>query len=205
MREELRAAGIAFPDMRIVQSEAEVRAAVHDLGGLLVLKAGWLLHKTEHDGVHLGLETADDAVAAFRDMRDRLGDGPYTLELQDMRDHVAEYIVGVRRDDSLGTVVTVGYGGTETELWGDIAIEIGPVSHSEAEAMVYSLKSAPLLREWRGREALDGAALAHIVSTMSRIIHSSPGVSEIELNPVRVGVTGALAVDCLAVTSDPTE
>ena len=205
VREELVAAGIPFPDMRIVHTEEEVRTAVNELDGMLVLKAGWLLHKTEHDGVRLGIETVEDAVEAFREMYGRLGPGPYSLELQDLRDHVAEYIVGVRRDASLGTVITVGYGGTETELWSDISIELGPVSQSEAEAMVYSLKSAPLLREWRGREALDGGALAHIVSTMSLIIHASPAIVEIELNPVRVGVRGALAVDCLAVTTHPTD
>lgn len=199
VREELAAAGVEFPAMRIVRTRDEAALATLELGNTVVLKAAWLAHKTEHDGVRLGLDTAEAAVEAFDEMHARLGDGPYTLELQDERAEVAEYIVSVRRDPGFGIVATVGTGGTATEIWGDIAIELGPVSVAGARDMILGLKSAPLLGAWRGRDALDIEALATTVSVLSYTLAASPDLSEIELNPVRVGVNGALAVDCLAL------
>lgn len=206
VREELAAAGIEFPEMRIVRTRDEAALAAIEFGATVVLKAAWLAHKTEHDGVRLGLDTGEAAAEAFEEMHERLGDGPYTLELQDTRLDVAEYIVSVRRDPGFGIVATVGTGGTATEIWGDIAIELGPVSVADARGMILGLTSAPLLGEWRGRDALDVDALARTVSVLSYTLAASPDVAEIELNPVRVGVKGSLAVDCLALpTLEPTE
>jgi hypothetical protein len=63
--------------------------------------------------------------------------------------------------------------------------------------MLARLRCAPLLRGWRGRPAVDIDALAELVHTVSVLIAVSPAISELELNPVRVGPDGPVAVDAL--------
>lgn len=203
IRAALAAAGIPFPELRIVRDAGQAAAAAAELGGTVVLKAAWLAHKTEAGGVALGLRSPSEAESAFRAMHARIGDGDYTVESQDAREHVAEFIVSARRDPSFGTVVSVGAGGTETEIWGDITLDIAPVTREGASEMIGRLRSSRLLGPWRGRPALDADSLASIVAGLGNALAASPGVSEIELNPVRVGIDGALAVDCLAVLAEP--
>src|SRR5699024_929620 len=157
------------------------------LGGKVVLKAAWLEHKTEYDAVRLNLLGPEDVREAFEEMVERLGYGDYTVERQDTREHIVEYIVAVRRDPGLGMVVTVGFGGTETELWKDIQVAIGPVSSATVATMISKLKSAPLLGQWRGRPALAADALADLVSNLSLVMYHTPDLHEVEINPVRVG------------------
>lgn len=200
VREGLNELGIAFPETRVVHTVEEAGAAAEELGGILVLKAAWLAHKTEHDGVRLSLIGVADVRDAFEEMYSRLGYGRYTLEVQDTREHIVEYIVSSRRDPGFGPVVTVGFGGTETEIWRDISVALGPISPGQAIGMINRLKSEPLLGQWRGRPSLDKEALAMMVSRLSHVLYSTKDLVEVELNPVRVGVDGALAVDCYSAT-----
>lgn len=203
IRAALASAGIPFPELRIVRDAEQAAAAATELGGTVVLKAAWLAHKTEAGGVALGLQGPSEAEAAFRAMHARIGDGDYTIEAQDTREHLAEFIVSARRDPAFGTVVSVGAGGTETEIWGDITLDIAPVSREGARDMIARLRSSRLLDPWRGRPALHAESLARIVADLGAALAASREISEIELNPVRVGVDGALAVDCLAVLNEP--
>lgn len=198
LREALATAGIPFPQARVIRTAEEAAAAAAELGGTVVLKAAWLAHKTEDQGVQLGLRGEAATAEAFREMHARLGEGTYTIETQDLRDEATEYIVSARQDPHFGPVISVGFGGTETEIWQDLRTECAPVDPGQADAMLTELRSARLLEPWRGRAALDRAALAQVVSRLSRVLIGSPTILEVELNPVRVGCDGALAVDCFA-------
>lgn len=204
-RRTIVAAGVDVPDaVTITRSEdlAEVLAAA-DLTPPFVLKAGWPEHKTEVGGIALGLRDSAAVIAAHADMVGRLGEGEYIVEEMDTRPGVVEIIVGGRQDENFGPIVMVGAGGTETELYGDTWLELAPVSRDEALEMLSRLKCFPLLQGWRGRPATDLEDLADIVVSVSRLIAGTNEIAEIEINPVRVADTGALAVDALVVTTEP--
>lgn len=164
-----------------------------------VLKAGHLAHKTEHGGIRIGVT---DVEAARAEMETRLGPGEYVVEAQDTRADVVEVLVGARRDRDFGPVVTVGAGGTEAELLRDVRLELAPVDHATAVAMVEGLRCHALLAGWRDRPACDVDALADVVVALSEAVAADPHLLEIEVNPVRVGPDGALAVDALVVTTE---
>jgi acetyltransferase len=64
--------------------------------------------------------------------------------------------------------------------------------------MLDELKAAPLLRGVRGERGVDREALAAIVARFSELLVDLPEVTEIEINPLTVGPTGAVAVDARA-------
>jgi acyl-CoA synthetase (NDP forming) len=192
-RELLAERGIRFP--RGGLSSAGLNAP-------FVLKAGRLAHKSEHGGVRIGLSTRDSLEAAIDDMRGRLGQGEYVIEEQDTRPDVVEILIGARRDPGFGPLIVVGAGGTETELHRDLAMELAPVTAETATAMLERLRCAPLLHGWRGKPAADIAGLAELVHLVSMLIAVSPAIGELELNPVRVGPDGPVAVDALILGVD---
>ncbi|MGW6445699.1 acetate--CoA ligase family protein [Lentzea sp. NPDC055074] len=187
---------VDFPSAHPVTTTAEVTASA--LEGPLVLKADWLAHKSEHGGVKTNLT---DPAAAFEEMQARLGPGTYVLEQMDTREHTVELVIGAKRDPSFGPVVLVGLGGVHAELFRDTTTELAPVTPAAARDMLARLTSAPLLAGWRGAPAPDVAALAEVIAQVSSTLVARPDLAEIELNPVRVGPDGVLAVDALIIPS----
>jgi acyl-CoA synthetase (NDP forming) len=198
-RELLGAAGVPFPAARQVRTEDDARAAARALTGPFALKAVGLLHKSDAGGVHLGLP-GDDAVAeAFRAMRARLGDMAYAVEeMADVADGV-ELIVGVRRDPRFGPVAVVGIGGIHTEVLSDVAFALAPVDAQRASALLRGLRSAPLLTGARGRPPVDVDAAARVVAAVTAVAAAHPEIAEIEINPLLVRPSGAVALDARAV------
>ncbi|MGW4208957.1 acetate--CoA ligase family protein [Lentzea sp. NPDC004789] len=187
---------VRFPRAHAVTSAAEVKAT--PLDGPYALKADWLAHKSEHGGVRINLT---DPATAFEEMETRLGPGTYVLEEMDTREHTVELIIGARRDPSFGPVVLVGAGGVHAELVKDTAIELAPVTPATAREMLARLICAPLLSGWRGAPATDLAALAEVIARISATLAARSDLAEIELNPVRVGPDGVMAVDALIIPS----
>ena len=188
----------------------EVATAFEQVGAdRIVLKAGGLLHKTEHGGVVLGIETADDAVAAAKEMLERVGDAALPFLLQEQLSGF-EMLVGVRRDPELGAALVVGLGGTATEIHNDITRSLAPVAAAEARAMLRRLRVWPLLAGHRGAPGHDIDALVDVMVRVSQLATDHPGIVELDLNPVLVGPAatgdggssrGAVAVDIRVVES----
>lgn len=200
-RAHLAMLGIPLPAAVQVGSRADLAPALAQLGSPVVLKAGWLEHKSEHGGVVLGLRSAEDLERAYDDMRARLGDGEYVVERQDTRRDTVEVIVGARRDPDFGPMVVVGAGGVQTELHRDVRMELAPVDRVTAAEMLRRLRTYPLLTGWRGKPPVDLDALADVIVRLSEAIAAQPEIAELELNPVLAGPDGALAVDALIVTT----
>ncbi|MCG8153768.1 CoA-binding protein, partial [Pimelobacter simplex] len=203
-RERVAAAGVAYPGAAPVRSVDDLRVAAAGLSAPYVLKAGWLEHKTEVGGVAVGLADAAAAEAAYVAMSGRLGEGDYVLEEMDRQSDTVELIVGARRDGSFGPVVLVGLGGVQAELYRDVQVALAPVDDDEARRMIEALRAYPLLDGWRGRPAVDVAAAARVVAAVSRLLADDPDLVECEINPLRVGPEGAVAVDALVLAADHT-
>ncbi|MGC7100349.1 acetate--CoA ligase family protein [Amycolatopsis lurida] len=196
-RDLVASAGVRFPAGVAVTDRESLLAAAESLRPPYALKADFLAHKSDSGGVALGLTDAMSAVWTLEDMLHKLGPGRYVLEEMDTREHTVEIIIGARRDPAFGPLVLVGAGGTDAELQRDTTIELGPVDTERAMTMLRRLRCYPLLDGWRGREPLDVKALAETVAAVSSVLAGCAAVAEIELNPVRVGADGVLAVDAL--------
>ncbi|MFE4258901.1 acetate--CoA ligase family protein [Streptomyces sp. NPDC056883] len=199
VRALLGAAGVPFPAAREVTDEAGVLAAAGEFEGPYVLKALHLLHKSDAGGVALRLADRDALLAAYRDMRARLGAGTYSVEaMADLSDGI-ELIVGVNRDPRFGPVAMVGLGGVLTETLRDVAFAPAPVPARRAEELLRGLRTAALLAGVRGRPAVDVAAAAAVIERITTVAAAHPEIAELEVNPLLVRPDGALALDARAV------
>jgi acyl-CoA synthetase (NDP forming) len=190
-KRRLDALGIDVPVGRVVPA-IDVASAATAVGYPVTLKSLGAAHKSETGAVKVGIEdaaTLADAVAAMP-ASDR-----YLVEAT-VTDVVAEVLVAIRRDPPVGWLLTLGFGGITTELWGDVTHLLAPVTAADVRNALTELRSFALLAGFRGRPPADIDALVSLVVTLVESVVGTD-VVEVELNPVLVGRHGAVAVDAL--------
>ena len=190
-----RGAGVAFPAAVSVTDAAGLERALEHLGYPVVIKATGPLHKSEGGGVVLGLADRTAARAAYSELVAGLAPPAVSVEAMADGSDGVELIVGSVRDPRFGPVVMVGLGGVFTEVLGDTACAIAPVSADAARSLLLSLQAAPLLLGARARAAVDLDAVAKVVARVSLLAAAHPELVELELNPVLAGPAGVLALD----------
>ncbi len=184
------------PAMTVAPDPDAAAAAAEAIGFPVVLKAlrGDLLHKSQAGGVELGLANG----AAVRAAVSRLAHlGPSGLLVQRQLTGGEEWLVGAVRDPDLGPLVTVGAGGTRTEIWKDVEQRLAPLSDADLDALVGLPRFARTLEGSSGRPAGDRAALRDFVRRLAYAADALSELEEIESNPLLVFPEGlgAAAVD----------
>jgi acetyl coenzyme A synthetase (ADP forming)-like protein len=196
----LRCYGLPLIETRLVRGRKEAIAAAAEMGVPVALKAqaGGLLHKSDAGGVRIGLEGADAVSIAAREIAASVARAGHRLDgliVQPMAPSGVELLMGVVNDESFGPVIACGAGGTGTEVLGDVAVRITPLTDLDASEMLRALRSFPLLDGYRGSPACDVAAVEDSLLRLSALVEAHPEVIELDANPVVVSPKGAVIVD----------
>ena len=209
LEETLARYGIALPRSMSVGTVAAAAAAATAIGFPVALKlcSPDILHKTEVGAVTLGLDShaaieaaADTMAASARAARPGVCIDGFVV--QEMVAGV-EAIVGARSDALYGPMLLIGTGGVLVELASDAALRLLPASASDVTTMVDGLKLATLLAGYRGRPAADRAALERAALALGRFfLDHRARIADIEINPLMIGQTGAVAVDVRVMWHD---
>jgi acyl-CoA synthetase (NDP forming) len=165
-----------------------------------------LPHKTEAGAVRLNVpdlaalkQAAREIVAAATSHRPEARiEG---VLVQEMASGL-EVIVGAVNDPYFGPTVAFGLGGILTELLHDVTHRFAPFDAETARGMIEEIKGAALLKGYRGKPALDVAALADALARVSLVIADhTDRIAEIDINPlfVREAGKGVIAADALIV------
>ena len=202
----LAAAGIpAAPERACATVEAAV-AAAQEIGFPVVLKilSPDIVHKSEIGGVLLDIADATAVRAGFATLMQRGAtvagarlDG--VLVAKQLKGGV-ECILGIHQDPVFGPIAMFGLGGIFVEVLKDVVFHRAPFGEDVAEAMIRSIKAAPLLTGVRGRKPADIKALARMLARLSVFAHQAGDrLAGIDLNPVLAMPEGegAFAVDAV--------
>ena len=189
---------IAAPAWRLAENRETALAAAAAVGFPVALKtaAPGIQHKSDVDGVRLGLKDKAALGAAYDDLAGRLG--PRVLVMA-MATGV-EMALGLVHDPQFGPVVMVGAGGVLVEVLDDRRFLLPPIDTLRADRAVAELRVASLLAGVRGRPAADRRALAEAIARLGTLATTLGDVlAEVDVNPLLVGPSGTLAVDALVV------
>ena len=198
--ELLAAYGISAARSRLVRTPAQAAAAQAEFGSPVAVKIAAAIHKSDVGGVALGVDSphaAAEAVTAIRAILTEAGIAEHAAEFliqEQIRDGV-EMIVGVTHDPAFGPLVLVGLGGTFVEVLGDVAVRITPLSNTDVDEMLRSLRSYRLLTGYRQSPPLDVTALAELLHRVSAMVEDIPEITELDLNPIFVRQHGAIVAD----------
>ena len=187
----------------IVESAEAAIVAAGRVGYPVVLKTAMagIAHKSDVDGVRLGLADHGTVQAAWDDMARRLG--PRCLVAPMAADGI-EMVFGLIRDPQFGPVVLAGTGGVFVEVLKDSRLALPPFGVGQARRVIDSLKARPLLDGLRGRRGADLDALAQALACFSQLAATLGDlIAEADVNPVIAGPEGVTAVDALVVTNPP--
>jgi acyl-CoA synthetase (NDP forming) len=198
----IAAYGIPIPASRLARTSQEAIELAREIGYPVALKIASpdILHKSDVGGIRLGLETPDDVRNAFDLILNRGRQHMPTAEIwgtlvQEMVDPGKEVIVGMSRDPQFGPLILFGLGGIYVEVLQDVTFRLAPVTERGARKMVNEIRAAPLLRGVRGEEPSDLDAIVEIIQRVSQLVMDFPDILELDINPLVVHPTGAVALD----------
>jgi len=184
---------------KIIQSESELVDAAAQFGYPVVLKTAQpgINHKSDCAGVFVDIADEAELRRHYLDIHARLG---ATALVAPMVSAGIEIALGTVDDPQFGPVVMVAAGGILVELLADRACALCPVDTAQADAMLRSLKADKLLHGIRGRPATQRQALIEAIVNLSRLAYEMrASIAEIDINPMIVSSSAAIAVDALVL------
>jgi acyl-CoA synthetase (NDP forming)/GNAT superfamily N-acetyltransferase len=193
----LRCYQLPMAPFRLVTDADQAAAAAAEFGGPVAVKAEvpGLVHKSEAGAVLLGVAGPDQARAAFGTLAGRFAGRCTGAVVQPMITGGTEVIIGVVQEPVFGPLVVFGLGGVATEVLGDHAARLAPLTTTDADDLIHSIRAAPLLLGRGGQPPASIAALRDALLRVSRLADDLPEVTELDLNPVLACPDGATVVD----------
>jgi len=169
---------------------------------VLKVSSPFITHKTEIGGVILNIESFNDLVDKYSDLKKKLSekfdfksvfDG---FVVQEMVSDAYEVIIGGLNDEQFGAVVMFGLGGIYVEIFKDVVFELAPVSRMEALEMIRRIKGYELLKGYRGKKGINMEYLSEVIHKVSVMFSElSCYFKEMDLNPVFVSSEFVKIVD----------
>ena len=205
----VRAYGVRTADAALACGADDAVRVATAMGFPVVLKvvSPQIVHKTDVGGVRVGLADADavrEAYAAIMDsVRRRAPEAAVDgVVVQRMAAGGGrELIAGITRVPDFGALLAVGLGGVYVEAIRDVQLRLAPVDGHEALEMLRSLRSSRILGPIRGEPAVDVDAVADTLVRLGLLADHFPEIAELDVNPLRVGADGALALDARVLLS----
>ncbi len=189
-----------WPAVAVSDEDAAV-AAADRLGYPVVLKttAPWLAHRADLGSVRLNLESPRAVRTAYLSMVAQLDEAAgRRLVVQQMAHPGVATVVAAVDDPLFGPVIRFGVGGVASELLGDHAYRIPPLSMVEARRLVAAPKAAPLLRGYGGADPVNTEQVCEIIVRLGLLVDELPAVSSLDLNPIVVSAHGAAVLGASA-------
>ena len=163
-------------------------------------------HKSDVQGVALNVMNGASARDTYNDMVERVGRhlpnariNGVTVQRMARNRRGREIHVGLVTDDPFGPVIVFGAGGTMIELIDDRAMELPPLNKFLAHRLIERSRVAETLGEWRGASAVNIDALEQVLLRVSEMVCELPQLREMDINPIIVDESGAVAVDARIV------
>jgi acyl-CoA synthetase (NDP forming) len=203
--------GEGFPVVRTLLANTQKQAVnlAREIGFPVALKIASpdIIHKSDFGGVRLGLRNASQVAAAFSEILTSVESHQPGLRIegvtvQEMAKPGIEVIIGMNKDPQFGPVIMFGLGGILVELLKDISFRIIPLTPNDAAEMIRETKGFPLLQGYRGHEGADVDKLQALIVKVARFIEKTPGIKELDLNPVIASKTVAVVADARIVLED---
>lgn len=202
-------AGIQCTPTVLATTREEAVAKSEEIGYPVVLKVSSvdISHKSDAGGVKVNLADKVAVEEAYDEiMRScRAYDSSADIEgvaVQGMATIGTEIIMGMIKDASFGPVVMFGLGGVLVEVLKDVSFRIVPIDTADAQEMTSEIQGKKLLDGYRGQDPADVAYLQEILVKLSDFVNATPGIEEIDMNPVFAYRDGAVVVDARIILSE---
>ena len=163
-----------------------------------------LIHKTDYGAVQLNIKNEAQLKESMIRIKNNFKPSfqeYYTdcfLVEEMMPRPICELIIGIKRDEHFGLVMTLGSGGIFADLLDDYQLLLLPAHRDEIYEKIIRLKVGDILLGYRGAEGTDLSKLLDCIEALiSFVTKSNPSIIELEINPLFVFREKFVAVDAL--------
>jgi len=201
--------GINCTRTELAATREEAVSLSDEIGYPVVLKVSSvdITHKSDAGGVKVNLSDRAAVEQAYGEImascRAYAPDADIEgVAVQGMAKTGTEIIMGMIRDASFGPVVMFGLGGVLVEVLKDVSFRIVPIEQADAAEMTGEIQGRKLLEGYRGQDPADVACLQDMLVKLSDFVSDTPGIEEIDMNPVFAYRDGAVVVDARIILSE---
>ncbi|MEX1053554.1 MAG: 4-hydroxybutyrate--CoA ligase [Nitrosopumilaceae archaeon] len=198
----LRAYGFPVPKSILAKKDKEAIQAAKKIGFPVVMKIAspQIIHKSDAGGVKVGLKNPKEVRVAFKEIikNAKKYDKKAMIKgvlVQEMVKGGKETIIGSKLEPGFGPVVMFGMGGIYVEVLKDVTFRLAPVTDTEVDEMISSIKTSKLLQGVRGEKPSDTKKLSECIQRLSQLVTDFKEIKELDMNPVLVFEKGCKVVD----------
>lgn len=200
----LAAYDIPVVETHVVSTIETAAALAGQIGFPVALKifSPDITHKSDVGGVALDLESPDAVRTAAANMVSQVNRlrpdarlAGFTVQAMINRPNAHELILGMAEDTTFGPVILFGQGGVATEVINDRSVSLPPLNIALAEDLASRTRIFKLLQGYRNRPAGDLQSLYRVMVRISQLIVDIPEIVELDINPLLLDETGAIALD----------
>ncbi|CAG0972466.1 MAG: Acetyl-CoA synthetase subunit beta [Candidatus Methanoperedens nitroreducens] len=199
--------GIPVTKESIAESAVEALAIAAKIGTPVAMKISSpdISHKSDVGGVELNV-VVGNVKTTYNKIISRINkvNPDARIEgilVQQMAPPGHETIIGLKKDAQFGHAIMFGLGGIFVEVYKDVSFRVVPIEQNEALDMISEIKGYPILKGIRGRKPADIEAIARVLVAVSGMAQKE-NIAELDINPLIVGETGAVAVDARAMVEE---
>ena len=187
--------GVPLLDSVTVTTEDAAAAAAARFGTPVALRADvpGRVRGSRGRATRLDLHGADEVRRGFGSLREAFGDRMAGVIVQPMVPGGVEVKINVLEEQVFGPLVLFGLAAA-ADVLADRAARLAPLTESDADEMLGSVRATPLLLGGSGTPAADTASLKDMLLRVSQLAEDLPQVAELELNPVMARPDGAVAI-----------
>jgi acyl-CoA synthetase (NDP forming)/RimJ/RimL family protein N-acetyltransferase len=190
--------GVTLWSAELVDTPDAAVEAAEGIGYPVILKTTSPVHRHQPglSGVRGDLPNAEAVREAMQSMRARLGPvAQGSFLVQRMAPPGVSCVLTSVEDPLFGPVVSFSVAGPPTDLLGDIAHRIPPLTDVDVADLIGAVRAAPMLTGHRGAMPVHRAALGDLVARLSCLADDLPEVDRVHLNPVNAWSGGVDVLD----------
>lgn len=192
VNELLSSAGIPTVPELVGHSKDEVVAFADKCGYPVVAKVVGPVHKSDVGGVTLNVRDGGQLAAEFDRMM-KIPDATAVMVQKMIKG--TELFIGAKYEPRFGHVVLCGLGGIFVEVLKDVSSGLAPLSYTEAENMIRSLRGYKIIKGTRGQKGLNERKYAEIIVRLSTLLRHATEIKEMDINPLLADENDVVAVD----------
>ena len=192
VREIFSCAGIPTVPECVSADKDELLALAEKVGYPVVAKVVGPVHKSDVGGVSLNIRTKEHLDMEIERLM-QIPDATAVMVQKMIKG--TELFIGAKYEPRFGHIVLCGLGGIFVEVLKDVSSGLAPLSVSEAESMIHSLRGYKIIKGTRGQKGINEHKYMEIIVRLSTILRFATEIKEMDINPLLADADNVIAVD----------
>lgn len=192
VREIFSCAGIPTVPECVSADKDALLAFAEKVGYPVVAKVVGPVHKSDVGGVSLNIRTKEHLDMEIERLM-QIPDATAVMVQKMIKG--TELFIGAKYEPRFGHIVLCGLGGIFVEVLKDVSSGLAPLSVSEAESMIHSLRGYKIIKGTRGQKGINEHKYMEIIVRLSTILRFATEIKEMDINPLLADADNVIAVD----------